>query len=74
VEGTISRLYYGSLALRPVELLALLVGADQVFTQPTRTFTPGLPTDWSPAPPPGITTVATGQAPPAGLSPARTST
>ena len=46
------------------------VGADQVFTQPTWTFTSGLPTDWSPAPPPDITTVATGQVPPAGLSPA----
>ena len=47
------------------------VGADRVFTQPTWTFTSGLPTDWSPAPPPDITTVATGQVPPAGLSPAR---
>jgi hypothetical protein len=46
------------------------VGADRVFTQPTWTFTSGLPTDWSPAPPPDITTVATGQVPPAGLSPA----
>src|SRR5215467_984392 len=36
------------------------VGADQAFTQPTRTFTSGLSTDWSPAPPPDITTVATG--------------
>ena len=50
------------------------VGADQVFTQPTRTFTSGLPTDWSPAPPPDITTVATGQVPLTGLSPARTPT
>jgi hypothetical protein len=50
------------------------VGADQVFTQPTRTFTSGLPTDWSPAPPPDITTGATGQVPLAGLSPARTPT
>jgi hypothetical protein len=50
------------------------VGADQVFTQPTRTFTSGLPTDWSPAPPPNITTGATGQVPLAGLSPARTPT
>jgi hypothetical protein len=46
------------------------VGADQALTQPTRTFTSGLSTDWSPAPPPDITTVATGQVPPAGLSPA----
>ena len=36
------------------------VGADQAFTKPTRTFTSGLSTDWSPAPPPDITTVATG--------------
>src|SRR5208283_4491101 len=50
------------------------VGADQVFTQPTRTFTAGLPTDWSPAPPPAITTGATGQVPLVGLSPTRTST
>jgi hypothetical protein len=50
------------------------VGADQVFTQPTRTFTSGLPTDWSPAPPPDITAGATGQVPLAGLSPAGTPT
>jgi hypothetical protein len=50
------------------------VGADQAFTQPTRTFTSGLPTDWSPAPPPDITTGATGQVPLTGLSPARTPT
>ena len=50
------------------------VRADRVFTQPTRTFTSGLPADWSPAPPPDITTVATGQVPPAGLPPARTPT
>src|SRR5215468_6956204 len=50
------------------------VGADQAFTQPTRTYTSGLPTDWSPSPPPDITTGATGQFPLAGLSPARTPT
>ena len=50
------------------------VGADQVFTRPTRTFTSGLSTDWSPVPPPDITTGATGQVPLAGLSPARTPT
>ena len=49
-------------------------GADQVVTQPTGTFTSGLSADWSPAPPPDIATVATGRVPPAGLSPARTST
>ena len=50
------------------------VGADRAFTQPTRTFTSGLPTGWSPAPSPDMTTVATGQFPPAGLSPARAAT
>src|SRR6516162_6911150 len=50
------------------------VGADQVFTQPTRTFTSGLSTDRSPSPPPDMTTGATGQVPLAGLSPARTPT
>ena len=50
------------------------VGADQVFTQPTRTFTSGLPADWSPALPPDITTGATGQVPLVGLSPTGTST
>jgi len=55
-----SRLTYGSLALRPVALLALLVGADRTLIQPTRTFTSGLPTGWSPAPSPDITTVPTG--------------
>ena len=49
-------------------------GADQVVTQPTGTFTSGLSAGWSPAPPPDIATVATGRVPPAGLSPARTST
>jgi hypothetical protein len=42
-------------------LLPPPVGADQVFTQPTRTFTSGLSTDWSPAPPPDMTTGATGK-------------
>ena len=50
------------------------VGADQALAQPTGTFTSGLSTDWSPAPPPDITTVATGQVPPAGFTPARTPT
>jgi hypothetical protein len=36
------------------------VGADRGFPQPTRTFTSGLSADWSPAPPPDMTTVATG--------------
>src|SRR5215471_13822533 len=69
-----SRLNYGSLALRPVALLALLVGADRTLIQPTRTFTSGLPMVWSPIPSPDITTAPTGKLALAGLSPARSST
>jgi len=69
MEGFISGLTYGSLSLQPVDLLAPLVGADQAFTQPTGTFTSGLSTVWSPAPPPDITTETTGQFSLAGLSP-----
>ena len=47
------------------------VGADQVFPQPTEAFTSGLSTDRSLAPPPDITTGATGQVPLTGLSPIR---
>jgi len=65
----ISRLDYGSLSLRPADSLALLSELTG-SPQPTRTFTSGLPTDWSPAPPPDMTTVATGQVPLTGLSPA----
>jgi hypothetical protein len=72
-EGVFSRLDYGSLALRPVALLALQ--SEQTgFLQPSRAFTSGLSTVWSTAPPPGITTVPTGQSARAGLSPARSST
>ena len=39
------------------------VGADRVFTQPTRVFTSGLPADWSPSPPPDITTGQLGKFP-----------
>src|SRR2546425_10488158 len=56
--------------LQPVELLASFGGPDQAFARPTETFTSGLPAGRSPFPPPDITTVATGQVPPAGLSPA----
>ena len=73
-EGDFSRLYYGSLALRPAALLAPLVGADRTYTQPTRTFTSGLPMVWSPAPSPDITTAPTGKLALAGLPPARSST
>jgi hypothetical protein len=44
------------------------------FPRPTEAFTSGLSTAWSPAPSPGITTGATGQAPLPGLSPVRTPT
>ena len=64
----------GSPSLRPVELLAPLTELTGLFTQPTGTFTSGLSADWSPAPPPDIATVVTGQVPLAGLSPARTPT
>ena len=69
VGGFISGLTYGSLSLQPVDLLAPLVGADRASTQPTGTFTSGLSTVWSPAPPPDITTETTGQFSLAGLSP-----
>ena len=74
VGGFISGLTYGSLSLRPVDLLAPFVGADQAISRPTEAFTSGLSTAWSPAPSPDITTGATGQAPLTGLSPARTPT
>jgi len=60
-------------SLRPVELLASLGGSDRALPQPTEAFTPGLPMGRSPFPSPGITTVATEQVPPAGLSPTGTS-
>jgi len=50
------------------------VGADRTHTQPSRTFTSGLSSAWSPAPPPDITTVPTEQSAPAGLAPARSPT
>ena len=60
-------------SLRPVDLLATLADLTGYYSQPTEAFTPGLPTGRSPFPPPGITTVATEQVPPAGLSPTGTS-
>jgi hypothetical protein len=70
--GLTFRGFAGSPLLQPAELLASL--ADPTgLPQPTETFTSGLPTGWSPFPPPDMTTVATGQFPPAGLTPARTS-
>jgi len=74
VREPVSRLNCSSLTLRPDDLLASLVGADQGSPQPTEAFTSGLSTGWSLAPPPDMTTVATGQVPPAGFTPTRTST
>jgi len=52
----------------------LLGGSPSHSLQPTGTFTPELPTGRSPSLPSGMTTVATGQLPPAGPPPARAST
>ena len=73
-EGKFSRLNYGSLALRPAALLALLSELTRFASSQRGPFTSGLPTVWSPAPSPDITTVPTGQFALAGLSPARPST
>ena len=43
VREPVSRLDCSSLSLRPDDLLASLVGADQGFPQPTEAFTSGLP-------------------------------
>ena len=59
-------------SLRPVDLLAPLADPTGHFSQPAGTFTSGLSTGRSPFPPPDMTTVATGQFPPTGLSPAGT--
>jgi hypothetical protein len=59
-------------ALRPVELLAPLADPTGYLPQPSEAFTPGLSSSRSPFSPPGITTVATEQAPPMGLSPTGT--
>src|SRR5882724_1352378 len=69
-RGRDLRGFPSSLALRPVELLASLADlTGSYFSQPTETFTPELSAGRSPFPWSGITTVATGQFPPAGLSP-----
>jgi hypothetical protein len=44
-------------------------GSDQALASPTETFTSGPPAGWSPFPPPDMTTVATGQTPPAVFHP-----
>jgi hypothetical protein len=62
----------GSRPLRPVDWLASL--ADPTGSpRPTETFTPELSAVRSPSSPSGMTTVATGQSPPVGLSPTRAS-
>jgi len=60
VGERISRLHYGWLSLTTCRFVCPPVGADSAYALPTRTFTPGLPADWSPAPPPGIATGTTG--------------
>ena len=72
--GECFRGFTGSLLLRPVELFALLADPTERLARPTRTFTPELSTDQSPFPSSGMATVATERVPPAGLSPAGTST
>ena len=59
--------------LRPVELLAPLADPTGYSSRPSEAFTPELSAGRSPFPSSGITTVATEQAPPTGLSPAGTS-
>src|SRR5262249_9832132 len=70
--GQSFRGYIGSLLLRPVDLLASLADLTGILSQPTETFTPGLPTSRSPFPSPSMTTMAAGQLPSAGLPPAGT--
>src|SRR6266404_3947071 len=61
-------------SLRPAKLLAILADLTGYFSLPTAAFTSRLSAGRSPFPPLDITTVATEQVPPAGLSPAGTST
>jgi hypothetical protein len=70
--GECFRGFSGSPLLRPVKLLAPLADLTGHSAQPTGTFTPELSAGRSPFPSSGITTVATEQAPPAGLSPTGT--
>ena len=60
-------------SLRPAQLLATLADRTGYFSQPTAAFPSRLSTGRSPFPPLDVTTVATEQVPPAGLSPAGTS-
>jgi hypothetical protein len=70
--GHISELHYGSLALQPADLFTLLTDQTGFPSSLRGFFTTGLSTVGSPPPSPVIATVATGQFPPAGLTPART--
>jgi hypothetical protein len=65
--------FTGSLSLRPVELLVSLADLTGVFPSQRRLLPPSFPTGRSPFPRSDITTVATEQAPPMGLSPIGTS-
>jgi hypothetical protein len=65
--------FTGSLPLRPVELLVSLADLTGVFPSQRRLLPPSFPTGRSPFPRSDITTVATEQAPPMGLSPIGTS-
>ena len=65
--------FSGLLSLRPVELLVPLADLTGVFPSQRRLLPPSFPTGRSPFPRSDITTVATEQAPPMGLSPIGTS-
>ena len=65
--------FTGSLSLRPVELLVSLADLTRVPPSHRRLLLPSFPTGRSPFPRSDITTVATEQTPPMGLSPIGTS-
>jgi len=65
--------FTGSFSLRPVELLVSLADLTGVFPSQRRLLPPSFPTGRSPFPQSDITTVATEQTPPMGLSPIGTS-
>ena len=73
-DGKSFRGFHGSLFATACRFACLPGGSDWASTQPTETFTPELSTGRSPFPLSSITTVATEQAPPAGLAPTGTST
>jgi hypothetical protein len=73
-DGKSFRGFHGSLFATACRFACLPGGSDWASTQPTETFTPELSTGRSPFPLSSLTTVATEQAPPAGLAPTGTST